>query len=338
MITGLTGTGLVLKNNAGDDLPVPAGAIAFHFTSPVLSGGMYNVSVGTQPAAQMCTPSANMGPVTNANVATVVITCVTNSYQVLAAVSGLQGSGLVLRNNGGNDLPVSADGTYPFGSLVMSGQLYAVTVFAQPSAPAQQCTVALPSGGMVMGADVTVAVTCATLYSIGGTVVGLVSPGLVLRDNGGDDLAVPETSTPFTFTFATPVPSGSSYAVSVLSSPANQACQVASGSGPVTNANISSVSVDCAVCATAPEQGTFSLACPAGQTIASLDFASYGTPTGACGAFAAAAACDAPTTAAVVTAACVGQQACSFKVFNSTFTTDPCPGPDKTLAVQARCQ
>ncbi len=334
MITGLTGTGLVLQNNGANDLPVASGAVAFHFT--VLSGGMYNVTVRTQPAAQMCTPSANMGPVTNMNVGTVVITCVTNSYQVLAAVSGLQGSGLVLQNNGGDNLPVSADGTYPFGALVMSGQPYAVSVFAQPSAPAQRCTVALPSGGMVMGANVTVAVSCATLYSVGGKIVGLVSPGLVLRNNGGDDLAVPAASP--TFTFATPVPSGGSYAVSVLSSPASQACQVASGNGPVTNANISSVSVDCAVCATAPELGTFSLACPAGQTIASLDFASYGTPTGACGAFAAAAACDAPTTVAVVTAACVGQQACSFRVFNSTFTTDPCPGPDKTLAVQARCQ
>src|SRR5579883_3226078 len=47
-------------------------------------------------------------------------------------------------------------------------------------------------------------------FSIGGTVTGLVGTGLVLRDNGGDDLPV---ATNGAFTFKTRVPAGQPYAV-----------------------------------------------------------------------------------------------------------------------------
>src|SRR5438045_1395495 len=49
------------------------------------------------------------------------------------------------------------------------------------------------------------------------------------------------------------------------------------------------------VCGNAGENDTLSLACPPGQTIASVEFASYGTPSGSCGAF-AKGSCDATNT------------------------------------------
>ena len=54
-------------------------------------------------------------------------------FTVGGTVSGLAGSGLVLQNNGANDLSISADGTFSFTARVANGGSYAVTVKTQPS-------------------------------------------------------------------------------------------------------------------------------------------------------------------------------------------------------------
>ncbi len=79
-------------------------------------------------------------------------------------------------------------------------------------------------------------------YSIGGTVSGLTGTGLVLQDNGGNNLTVSANAT--SFTFATPVASGGAYSVTVLTQPAGQSCAVTNGSGTAT-ANVTNVSVAC---------------------------------------------------------------------------------------------
>ena len=48
-ISGLTANGLVLQNNGGDNLTVNANATSFQFSTPVASGGSYNVTVQQQP-------------------------------------------------------------------------------------------------------------------------------------------------------------------------------------------------------------------------------------------------------------------------------------------------
>jgi len=72
-VTGLTGSGLVLQDNAGDDLAVAASG-AFTFGTRLASGASYQVSVRTQPAAQSCTV-AGSGTVGQANVASVAVSC-----------------------------------------------------------------------------------------------------------------------------------------------------------------------------------------------------------------------------------------------------------------------
>jgi hypothetical protein len=84
------------------------------------------------------------------------------TYTIGGHVSGLAGSGLVLQQNGGDDLAIDADGDFTFATPVDDGASYAVTVFAQPGDPAQTCTVENGSG-TVEGANVDdVAVTCTT--------------------------------------------------------------------------------------------------------------------------------------------------------------------------------
>ncbi len=90
------------------------------------------------------------------------------------------------------------------------------------------------------------------------------------------------------------------------------------------------------LCAQTQENGTATLACPAGQTITGVVFASYGTPDGSCGSFTASSSCDASTTTAIVTSACVGQQSCSIDANNGVFG-DPCEGTAKALDVQVSC-
>ena len=337
-ISGVMGTGLVLQNNGGNDTAVAPGAMSFMFSSSVPSGGTYNVTVKTQPSGppQTCTPASTMGTVGNGDV-TVVLTCTTNKYAVNAKIVNLTSNGLVLQDNGGDNLTVPASAnntTVPFATKVVSGQPYAVTVLTAPTTPTKQTCVVTPPSGVVAAMDVTVTVDCSGI-SIGGTVVGLAGTGLVLRDNGADDLMVPMSST--TFTFGTKLQTGDPYAVTVAASPANQFCQVtANDSGVAMTSNVTNVAVDCAVCNLVGEANTFTLSCPAGQTITSFDFASYGLPSGTCGAYVADPNCNSAMTAPTM-ATCIGMNTCSLFVNNVTFNDDPCPFRAKALAVQARC-
>jgi hypothetical protein len=90
----------------------------------------------------------------------------TTTYTIGGAVSGLTGSGLVLQDNGGSNLTVSADGSFTFGAAIASGGSYSVTVLTQPSGPAQTCTVTDGSGTAT--ANVTnVEVACTTPANTG---------------------------------------------------------------------------------------------------------------------------------------------------------------------------
>ena len=84
------------------------------------------------------------------------------TYTIGGTVSGLAGSGLVLEQSGGDDLPIAADGSFAFATPLGEGSPYSVTVSVQTSDPAQTSTVA-NAAGTVDGADVDdVAVTCTT--------------------------------------------------------------------------------------------------------------------------------------------------------------------------------
>ena len=81
-------------------------------------------------------------------------------YTVGGAVSGLAGSGLVLVNDGGDNLAVSADGPITFASPLAKGAGYRVTVLVQPTNPTQTCVVRDGSGTVTTADVTTVAVAC----------------------------------------------------------------------------------------------------------------------------------------------------------------------------------
>jgi hypothetical protein len=75
-------------------------------------------------------------------------------------VSGLAGAGLVLRDNGGDDLLITASGPFAFKTAIKIGDPYAVTIAAAPAT--QTCTVANASGNAPMMDVTNVAVKCTT--------------------------------------------------------------------------------------------------------------------------------------------------------------------------------
>jgi hypothetical protein len=162
-------------------------------------------------------------------------------YSVGGTVSGLTGS-MLLKNNGSSDITVTTNGTFIFASYYGSGSAYNVTVARQPAG--QTCSVS-NGRGTVSGYVNDVTVVCSTnAYSVSGTVSGIGITGtVVLQDNNGDDLTL---ATNGAFIFATAVANGSPYNVTVLTQPTGQSCSVANGTGTITIANVTNVTVTCA--------------------------------------------------------------------------------------------
>jgi hypothetical protein len=176
-LSGLTGSGLVVQDNAGIDLAIAANGTSFVFATPIASGAAYAITVKTQPTgpAQTCAVTAATGTVGGANVTNVAVTCTTNKYTVGGSVTGLTASGLVLENNAGDDLAVTAASTgFTFASAVASGSLYNVTVKTQPSG--QTCAITGGSGtvGAAPVTNVTLTCTTATPFACGTTENGVV--------------------------------------------------------------------------------------------------------------------------------------------------------------------
>ncbi|XP_062013258.1 beta-galactosidase 8-like [Rosa rugosa] len=77
------------------------------------------------------------------------------------------------------------------------------------------------------------------------------------------------------------------------------------------------------------------LTCEHGWHITSINFASYGTPIGSCGATFTLGTCNADVLT-IVEQACLGKEGCSITISTETLG-DPCPGVLKSFAVQALC-
>ncbi len=81
------------------------------------------------------------------------------TYTVGGSVSGLGNTGLVLQNNAGNDLSISADGAFSFSTTLASNIAYAVTVQTQPVG--QTCAVTNGTGSVANANITNINVSCA---------------------------------------------------------------------------------------------------------------------------------------------------------------------------------
>src|SRR5581483_6911091 len=162
------------------------------------------------------------------------------TYTVGGTVTGLSGT-LVLKDNGSNDLSLSAAGSFSFSTALGNGSAYTVTVSSQPSG--QTCSVSNGSGTISSASVTSVKVACTdNTYTVGGTISGLTTSGLVLA-NGTDTVSPASQAT--SFIFPTAVKSGVAYSVSVQTQPIGQTCAVSGGGGTVGAANITTVQINC---------------------------------------------------------------------------------------------
>jgi hypothetical protein len=163
-------------------------------------------------------------------------------------VSGLStGNSVVLQNNGTESLTVSANGAFQFVNGLDSGDAFSVVVLTQPTG--QTCTVGGGTGTIDTSSDdvTSVAVSCGTTASLGGTVTGLSGTGtttLVLANNGASLLAISGNGA---FSFPGTIAAGTAYNVTVQSQPAPQNCLVTGGTGTglISATSSTSVTVSC---------------------------------------------------------------------------------------------
>src|SRR5690606_19695554 len=110
------------------------------------------------------------------------------------------GAQVVLQNNGGDDLTVSANGTFRFATKLAPANAYSVTVLTQPGSPVQICTVTNGSGTLAGAHITTVAIACVSEHPITTSAVNgtlSCSPNPVL--NGGDATCTATPSAGYTF-------------------------------------------------------------------------------------------------------------------------------------------
>ena len=239
-ISGLTTAGLVLANGA-DRVAVPPNAGAFTLPTAVAFTSSYAVTVATQPVGLSCSVVNGTGSMTAGNVSNVMVNCSDQAYRLGGTVHGLTTSGLVLAN-GGDSIAVPANATsFTLPTAVPFTQAYAVTVTTQPVG--LTCTVSAGAGAMPASNVISVTVVCSDRsYSLGGTISGLLTTGLVLA-NGSDTVMVPANASDFTL--PTLVAFTSSFNVTVRTQPTDMTCTVSAGSGTMPAANVSSVTLTC---------------------------------------------------------------------------------------------
>jgi hypothetical protein len=97
------------------------------------------------------------------------------------SVTGLEGSGLILQNNGGDDETITGNGEFTFDTPLTPTSTYSVTVAIQPTNPSQLCVVENGSGTVPNQAVTNVAVTCGEAPEA--TVSKVAAEGDTLSDN-----------------------------------------------------------------------------------------------------------------------------------------------------------
>jgi hypothetical protein len=99
------------------------------------TGARYDVTVGRQPRdpEQTCVVTNGSGFVGDSNITNIVVECTTRNFSVGGKVTRLRGvGGLVIQNNGADDLQIAADGPFTFPTRLPAGAPYNVTIRQQP--------------------------------------------------------------------------------------------------------------------------------------------------------------------------------------------------------------
>ena len=170
------------------------------------------------------------------------------SMRLDVQVVGLDRTGLVLLNNGGDELVVTGAGIASFKTLMAPDAPFNVSIKKAPDGV--ECKLANNTGKINYYSYQQTVVTCTAVPQVlGGKAINLKGDGLVLA-NGALTVGVLANKTnpgaDVNWTFPTKIGNGAPYGVTVLSQPAGQSCSVTNGTGTIPlNLDVDTVIVTC---------------------------------------------------------------------------------------------
>lgn len=155
-------------------------------------------------------------------------------------VAGLDRTGLVVQN-GTETLDIGGNGNHFFKTLLAPDASFNVSIKSQPSGV--KCELSNNTGKINYYTYLQTTVACVPdPYTLGGSISGLTSNGLVLA-NGSLTVAPQAGAT--TFEFPAKIANQAPYGVTVLAQPAGKTCTIANGTGTMPQANVSNLVVTC---------------------------------------------------------------------------------------------
>lgn len=133
------------------------------FPTPVSIGDVYAVTVDIQPIGQTCLFLSPVSGVISGTNNTILVSCSTNTYTIGGTISGLGNAlSVVLLNNGGNALSITADGSFTFSSPMAAGS-YSISIGTQPQG--QACVITNGTGTVATTNIDNISVTCSNSTS-----------------------------------------------------------------------------------------------------------------------------------------------------------------------------
>jgi hypothetical protein len=245
---GLAQAGLTLTQGGSEVLsilPQAGGDVRTEFATAVASGDAFNVAITAQPTGQTCRIEGEKGIVGGGDVTSVLVNCATNEYSIGGTVQGLLGMGLVVTDELGQQVSLSASGDFALPTPRTFGAPYNVSITSQPTRPSQTCVLENGSGTTPAQDVAGLSIRCTTQeFLLGGTISGLAAGNSLRLANGTAEVAVASNGA---FVFTKTVPSGASYDVRVkaVDGAIAQDCTVSKATGVIDAQLVSDVLVDC---------------------------------------------------------------------------------------------
>jgi len=138
-VTGLSGSGLVLQLNGGNNLGFSSGG-TFNFSAGIDQGGAYSVTVLTQPSGQTCSVHNGSGTIGTADISNVIVTCtLPGSFAYVANESSNTISAYAIDASTGAlteiaDSPFASTGTYLYAANNASNTVSVYSINASTGA------------------------------------------------------------------------------------------------------------------------------------------------------------------------------------------------------------
>ncbi len=229
--SGFTGL-LKLRLNDTEELSLTYSG-RFNFATPIASGANYQITIDESPAGYVCTVANGTGVIASADYPFVDVACVKAYTGTAVGVDPdradlRSGETMVVNLNGIEDLTLSQWSFLNkfFKTRLKVGMPYVVSIKTHP--PGKICHLSNRKGVIVESVTPIVGMDCAvdsTLsYSLGGSVSGLITSGLVLSLDGSELMTIDANAS--NYTFANPILGSVSHTLAIESQPVGQICSL----------------------------------------------------------------------------------------------------------------